>query len=329
LTPPLPHLLFEHPLTSAQKFFLNEQLLRIFTHELADFDQTFIFADYCEERTMTKTDYKKQSTLPPLMVGKRCMEPSFADIFLNKAFNVDPAQLVIAFGSLPFLFLTGETNVNNFRGNFTRTRYNSTAICTYTPAFIQKQWKNLPIFLADLTKIRKYLEGSIPQPLTRKLWINPTIDEIRNVYISFRRNAQQPLGVDIETCPSIDQITTISFSTPTEGICIPIWDKDAKPDAQNYWPSIVEELIAWKWIKRFCGLSNTKILQNGLYDMQYMLDAPIELRLSGNIEDTALLQHSLEPEMQKSLGFLASLYLNEPSWKQMRLAAKDEVKADE
>lgn len=325
----LPHLLFEHPLSSAQKFFLDEQLMRVFGFQLSAFDQTCIFPEYAEERTCTKTEYKKLSAVPPTMVSKRCMLPDHADAFSNKAFDIDPTQLIIAFGSIPLLFLTGETNVNNFRGNFAQSIFGNTAINTYTPAFIQKQYKHLPIFLADLVKARKYLDGSIPQPLNRKLWINPTIAEIQHVYATFRRSAKTPLGVDIETCPSIDQITTISFSTEIEGICIPIWDKDAPADTQNYWPAIQEEITAWKWIRRFCELPNTKILQNGLYDMQYMLDAPVELRLSGHIEDTALLQHSLEPEMQKSLGFLASLYLNEPSWKQMRLAAKDEVKADE
>jgi len=46
-------------------------------------------------------------------------------------------------------------------------------------------------------------------------------------------------------------------------------------------------------------------------------------------DDTSILQHSLQPELPKALGTLASLYLNEPSWKFMRESSKDDNKADE
>ena len=86
--------------------------------------------------------------------------------------------------------------------------------------------------------------------------------------------------------------------------------------------------MAWRWVEKFCHLPNVKVLQNGLYDMQYMLDAPVELRLHGKVEDTAILQHAYQPELRTDLGSLASFYLNEPSWKQMRTSAKD-AKADD
>jgi hypothetical protein len=70
-------------------------------------------------------------------------------------------------------------------------------------------------------------------------------------------------------------------------------------------------------------------MQNGLYDSQYLLDAPIDIRLRNWHDDTAILHHALQPELPKALGTLASLYLNEPSWKQMRTSKKDEAKADE
>jgi len=65
-----------------------------------------------------------------------------------------------------------------------------------------------------------------------------------------------------------------------------------------------------------------------LYDAQYLLDAPIPIVLRNYIHDTSLAQHAYQPELPKALGILASLYLNEPSWKQMRASAKD-AKADE
>ena len=43
-------------------------------------------------------------------------------------------------------------------------------------------------------------------------------------------------------------------------------------------------------------------------------------------EDTMLLHHSLQTEMEKGLGFFGATYTDEPSWKFMRL---DNLKKEE
>jgi len=181
-----------------------------------------------------------------------------------------------------------------------------------------------------LVKVRMWLEGSLPQPLRRRLWVNPSFREIEAVYRRWLAgNTDAPMGVDIETCPVIDQITTCSFSFEQEGICIPIWDRYAiTPEAQNYWPTPADEVKAWRWMERFAQLPNPKVTQNGLYDAQYLLDAPVSIRLKNWRDDTAIMQHGYQPELPKALGVIASLYLNEPGWKQMRTSAKD-AKADD
>jgi hypothetical protein len=35
-------------------------------------------------------------------------------------------------------------------------------------------------------------------------------------------------------------------------------------------------------------------------------------------DDTMLMHHALQPEMEKGLGFLGSVYTDEPAWKFMR-----------
>jgi hypothetical protein len=95
----------------------------------------------------------------------------------------------------------------------------------------------------------------------------------------------------------------------------------------NYWKTAQEEAEAWRLIQQFADLPFPKVLQNGLYDNQYLLEAP-EIRLRNITDDTAILQHCLQPELPKALGTLASLYLNEPAWKLMRGSIKD-AKADE
>jgi hypothetical protein len=42
-----------------------------------------------------------------------------------------------------------------------------------------------------------------------------------------------------------------------------------------------------------------------------------------------LLHHALQPESEKSLGFLGSIYTDEASWKTMRQRGKTTIKRDE
>lgn len=305
--------------------YYNFHMLNVFTQRLPGND--------IKNLTLNKTEYRKAlGTSPPDYpppLAKRYLHPDHYWQLeeLNRRLEELRPDFIICLGATALWAVTGESGIANFRGTVFPTKWGQ-AIATYHPAAVLREWSFRPICWADLTKARLFLEGALPKPLRREVWINPTWQEIEQVYDTFAANPDWTLGVDIETCPSIDQITTISFSTPTLGICIPIWDRHAKPSQENYWQTAAEEVKAWRWINRFAQLPNPKVAQNGLYDTQYCLDAPIEIRFRNLCDDTAILQHSLQPELPKALGFLSSLYLNEPSWKNMRAQAKD-AKVDE
>jgi len=284
------------------------------------------------EWTLNKTDFKREYGYAPRTpaLKKRYLRPHLQWQIeeLYTRLRILKPDLILAMGATALWALTQQDAITQFRGTFFDTPFGR-AIATLHPASVLYQYSNMPLLWADLIKVRLWLEGRLPAPLRRKLWVNPTLDEIESCYARFAAQPEALLGVDIETCPSIDQITTVSFSTETEGICIPIWDRDAgEPSRQNYWPSASEEVRAWRYIDRFAKLPNPKVLQNGLYDAQYLLDAPISIRLRNYAHDTSLAHHAYQPELPKALGVLASLHLNEPSWKQMRQSAKD-AKADE
>jgi hypothetical protein len=66
------------------------------------------------------------------------------------------------------------------------------------------------------------------------------------------------------------------------------------------------------------------VFQNGLYDMSQLW------RHNGiptvhDTEDTMLMHHAYMPELPKGLGFLATLYSEEASWKQMAKGLKHDV----
>lgn len=283
--------------------------------------------------TLTKTDLKKAGyseagRLPQL--SKRYLHPDREPELLRlreELSTIKPA-LTICLGGTALWACTGDARITNGRGVLWDADHGGLAIATYHPAAILRQWDLRPLAWADLRKARRALDGKIDPPLRRLLYINPTLAEIEHVYESFAKNPTDLLGVDIETAPAAGQITTISFGTPTLAICLPVWNKNTLPALSDQYGSAAEEAAIWRWIIRFSLLSNPKVLQNGLYDMQYLLDV-LDIRLANVVHDTAILQHALQPELPKALGTLSSLYLNEPSWKQMRESAKDDNKADE
>jgi DNA polymerase len=280
--------------------------------------------------TANKTELKKLGQVPqgdPLNKRFLLAEHRHHLAELDARLRQLAPDLILCLGGTALWAISGDGAIGTHRGTFFRSRY-GLAIATYHPAAILRQWSNKPVAWADMRKVAAHLDGTLTPPLRRRFYVNPSWQEIAEVYSIFAANPSWMLGVDIETCPGIDQITTISFCTPTLGICIPIWDKNNVSGGHNYWATVSDERKAWRWINRFAQLANPKVLQNGLYDSQYLLDAPIDIRLRHWQDDDAILHHALQPELQKSLGFLSSIYLNEPSWKQMRTSNKD-AKADE
>ena len=109
-------------------------------------------------------------------------------------------------------------------------------------------------------------------------------------------------------------------------LVIPFFDdNDAK---RNYWPTLRDELTAWDLVASILDLPAKKVGQNGLYDIQHLWqNYGIPVRNYDN--DTMLLHHSLQPESEKGLGFLGSVYTNEPAWKVERPRGKETQKRDD
>lgn len=281
--------------------------------------------------TITKTDAKKANVpLPPSAspLGKRYLLPSWqgqADATLSWI-RQQRFDFILCLGGTALWLLTGDNRIGLFRGNLF-TAEGVTCLATYHPAAVLREYKNRPISWSDLRKVRGHLEGSLAPALQRTFIYNPTWDEMEEAYQHFDSDRSAPMGVDIETAPTIGQITTISFAWPDYAICIPIWDK-AATGVPHVYADVKDEIRAWRMIQRFSQLPHRKVLQNGLYDMQYLLEAPLPIRLRNATEDTNILSHAIEPELPKDLGMLASTRLNEPGWKQMRSKHAEEKAED-
>jgi len=131
------------------------------------------------------------------------------------------------------------------------------------------------------------------------------------------------LSIDIET--GAQQIKCVGFGDSKGWSCVvPLVDK--RRSDYSYWPDAAAERAAWDFISLVCASDIPKLFQNGLYDVQYLWRYGVPVRNFSH--DTMIAHHSLQPEMEKGLGFLGSIYTNESAWKLMR-SRPEELKEDE
>ena len=234
-------------------------------------------------------------------------------------------------GSLSLWALTGLDKIGTYRGaTFTTSLRNSNVstykiVPTYSPVSVLKNFKWRPHFVADLQKAKKESLSTQLQHTDRDVWIEPTLtdlDEFEKKFIS-EANHDNPLAFDIETAEG--SIVCIGFApNPTTAMVVPF--RDDNKELNNYW-SATDEVAAWHWVKKI--LENEKIVkvaQNQLYDVSW-LAYKTGIHVKGIIHDTMHAQHSLQPEQEKGLAFLGSIYTNESAWKTLAKFSKS-TKAD-
>lgn len=238
---------------------------------------------------------------------------------------LDP-NIVIALGNTAMWALTGSINIGAIRGTIRQGSlgaWSGKVMPTYHPAGVLRQWEWRTICVADIAKAFRqadYREIRRPQ---RQVTVSPTLDEIA-AWIA--KGPGRQLACDIET--AIKQITEIGFArAKDDAIVIPFIDR-TKP-GWNYWASPEDESRAWGFVEELLSWPGDTVFQNGLYDLQYIL--PLGFRPKGLRpgQDTMLRHHSRFPELQKGLGFLGSIYTEEPAWKLMRRKRPDTEKRDE
>jgi uracil-DNA glycosylase len=222
-------------------------------------------------------------------------------------------NVIIALGNVAMSALTGTTGIGKTRGTLYLSTLQPTikVIGTYHPSAILRQYELRAVTVADLMKAKA--ESAFPELRLRRraLYLEPTLDDL--VQWRERLIAAPALAVDCET--KAGQITCVGFSpSPDEAYVIPFWDR-RKP-GNHYWPDHASERFAWQVCHDILVSEAEKLLQNGMYDLQYFLHYRWPMRKF--VHDTMIKHHSLYPGLPKGLDFLGSLYANERAWKKYR-----------
>lgn len=259
---------------------------------------------------------KAPTHMRPLKKGKYVRKEHLHHVErIRKQVNDRKPNLVIAVGEIAMWALTSETSIDASRG---RVVYGNSALPeqkvlpVYSPRAVQGQYNLRPILMADLNKARRELEFPEIRRADRFIHLYPNLEDLEDFYTQYIIPASE-LSLDIETKGKI--ITCVGIATGTDrALVIPFFSEKARNG--NYWKTARDEVMAWRFIRRVCKMGKPIKGQNFQYDMQYLwLFAGIP---NPNFaDDTMLMHHAMQPEMKKGLGFLASIYTDEPPWKFM------------
>lgn len=246
---------------------------------------------------------------------------------LDQEIRTSRPRLVVALGNTALWALTGQPNISAKRGVVALASGGPVGsgvkfLPTYHPSAVMHNYAWRPIQKQDLLKAwTESLRAGIVRP-ERRIMIAPELEDIEEYLRLLTLTPPEALACDIETSKGL--VTCIGFAASRrEALVVPFRGRGGTgPRAVHWWPDTASETRALQLVGAILGTPIPKLFQNGMYDLQYIYRWG--LRPRAVLEDTMLMHHSMFPELQKSLGFLASIYTNEAAWKLMRHQAEEE-----
>jgi uracil-DNA glycosylase len=264
---------------------------------------------------------------PALKIPTGAGKPKPSGPFVRKEFANELARLgdelldknpnvVVCLGNCALWALSGLSGIGAIRGTTllsTHTVADFKLLPTYHPTAVLRNWDLRPVVIADLMKAHResgYPEIRRPE---REIWIEPSIEDIEAFYTGYIKGCTL-LSTDIETAG--DRVTCIGFA-PSNRIALVVPFDDSRAASRSYWPDSTSECTVWQIVRSILeDPTIPKLFQNGAYDIAFLWRS-MHIKVYGATEDTMLLNHALQPEMLKNLGFLGSIYSDERSWKGM------------
>jgi hypothetical protein len=220
-------------------------------------------------------------------------------------------DMCLAMGSHALWALTGETKIDTYRGTHIDCPFveGLQVVPTYAPSlYARMAWAERPVVVSAMRKATKRYEDQ-----DRTVYL---AESIADLYWFSTKFIQDEIVFDVETNGAC-RITEFSVaSSPSECLYVQLETRDHK----SIW-SEQDELDIWLWLHMLSVRKDLAwVAHNATYDLTY-LDA-YGIRPRGPIRDTMLRHHAFQPELEKSLGFLASLYVPTRAWKHLRMKAK-------
>lgn len=231
---------------------------------------------------------------------------------LEAEIKLHKPNLILALGGGATWFLLKDRRISKIRGSAVSSRFGVKVIGSYHPSAVLRDYSLRPILISDAVKAaREKLFPEVRRP-QRYIHIEPTLADLEEFYQAYIASASA-LSIDVETIGN--QVTCLGIAPSADrALVIPFYDP-TKPGA-NYWPTRDQEIEVWKFVARVIALGLPNIGQNFTYDAKFFWRSygiPV-IGMEGG-DDTMLLHHALQPELQKGLAFLGTIYTDEAPWK--------------
>lgn len=216
-------------------------------------------------------------------------------------------NVIVPLGAYPLQYLAGKFGIKKWRGSIIPYIADPSIKCIATlhPAAVLRDRSLYPIFDADIRRIigdSQFSEFNLPNP---KLVCDPRGLELEEWTQQLCES--DTLATDIETIKrSTRRILCVGFAPSKEvGVCI----VPAYPEGR-------------KAIQRILESKAKKVFQFGLFDTTqlridgYSIRDPYAEKWGRSYYwDTLYAQHSINPELPRSLEFLTSVYTRQPYYK--------------
>lgn len=234
---------------------------------------------------------------------------------LHEQLAILKPNVIVALGNTALWALSLPPSISKLRGSVVSSKWGK-VIPTYHPAMVVRQWSNRTVAVLDLHKaLRESKSPTISSP-ERIIWTEPTIPDLYKWWKDYGSKTSM-LAVDIETVKKIQVAEFGIASSPTMALHIPFVYKEGGQYI-SWWKTAEEEMAAWDFVEMVCRSDVPKIGQNVLQYDSYFMGKALGIPLLNVAQDTMTLAHCWQPELEKSLGFLGSLFLTEREWKSIR-----------
>jgi len=219
-------------------------------------------------------------------------------------------NICLLLGGSALYHANGEDKLGSWRGSYfigskPGPFWGRKCIASYNPAACLKQYEFTPLLMFDIKKaLREAFKPDIIFP-QRQLIIDHDLHDILS-RLNTIKTLKQKVSVDIEggvgtmSCMSFATGAQYSFIVPFYG-----WGLD-------------EECAIWRAVSDVLEDPEIpKVFQNALYDT-FVLQYSYNIVVRGLADDTMVKHWEKYCELEKNLGFLCSLYTNEPYYKEDR-----------
>jgi uracil-DNA glycosylase family 4 len=191
-------------------------------------------------------------------------------------------------------------------------------IATFHPAYINRVIGDIPYFRLDISRaVRHSLPGTARTSVTRTGTLRPSLSDVVS-FLQLLRSTRLPASIDIEGYTDALGITMFGIAPTREtGLVIPF-----QIDGRRYWNED-DEAVVWKHLADYLADPLCpKCCHNAFYET-VVCGWRHQLVIAGRVDDTMMLQWEAFPELEKSLGVTASIWTEEPYYKDERESSGD------